>query len=622
MSDLLVRRPASPPRPATAAGLWALLRDVAVPDDCAIAAGDSESFDAVRAREYRCWLPVQAEPGWVLIGPAVQRGRPGCPTCLGRRRDGNRADTAARQTLAFQALSREPRLLPMVSALIAALVRAEMTRGFPRTTGGVLRVSTRTAVVRQHRLIADPLCPDCGHLTDDQPSRLRLESAPKLSVAAFRVRELSADLEVRYVDAETGLIGSIGVGVQGQVSVAVARLMPGRAGDDSRHGYGRALDASSARAIAVAEALERHASARPRDSRPAIRARYRDIADHALDPRSLGLYPDQWYGQPDFGCARFDEDQEAAWVWGHSFAADRPILVPLHLAYHSALPRGDARWAHETSNGVAVGGCLPEAIFHGLLEIAERDAFLMTWYGRLPVPKVDLAGATDRQIALLAAKTRRDLGYELMAFAMPMEQRIPAFWVMAVDRSGASGRPYALCAAGAHADPVRALRSAVLELLPILANAVSRYDEQASAALLADADAVTKMEDHQRLYAHPGAFGRLGFLPAEGRGLALEELADSWPPYADLTEDLAELVGRYLATGLDVIAVDITGPELRDGGFAAAKVLVPGTLPMTFGHRYRRTHGLPRLFSVPRLLGYRDHDLSRAELNPYPHPFP
>ena len=39
----------------------------------------------------------------------------------------------------------------------------------------------------------------------------------------------------------------------------------------------------------------------------------------------------------------------------------------------------------------------------------------------------------------------------------------------------------------------------------------------------------------------------------------------------------------------------------------SAKVIVPGTLPMTFGHRLRRTHGIPRLKEL---------------LNPHPHPFP
>ncbi|WP_345153771.1 hypothetical protein [Nonomuraea rubra] len=35
----------------------------------------------------------------------------------------------------------------------------------------------------------------------------------------------------------------------------------------------------------------------------------------------------------------------------------------------------------------------------------------------------------------------------------------------------------------------------------------------------------------------------------------------------------------------------------------AAKVIVPGTVSMTFGHRYRRVHGLPRLPGLPRVLG-------------------
>ncbi|HET9256140.1 MAG TPA: YcaO-like family protein, partial [Pseudonocardiaceae bacterium] len=90
----------------------------------------------------------------------------------------------------------------------------------------------------------------------------------------------------------------------------------------------------------------------------------------------------------------------------------------------------------------------------------------------------------------------------------------------------------------------------------------------------------------------------------------------------DLATDLTTAIGRYLARGLDVIVVDQTSPEHTRGGFRCAKVIVPGALPMTFGHRYRRVDGLPRLYSVPRLLGYRDHDLRPEEVNPHPHPFP
>jgi ribosomal protein S12 methylthiotransferase accessory factor len=95
-----------------------------------------------------------------------------------------------------------------------------------------------------------------------------------------------------------------------------------------------------------------------------------------------------------------------------------------------------------------------------------------------------------------------------------------------------------------------------------------------------------------------------------------------YPPAADLAEDLRYAVDRYLGSGLDVIVVDQTIPEHRAAGLACAKVVIPGTLPMTFGHRHRRAAGIPRLHTTPVTLGYRTGPLPVTEVNPYPHPFP
>lgn len=67
---------------------------------------------------------------------------------------------------------------------------------------------------------------------------------------------------------------------------------------------------------------------------------------------------------------------------------NRPILVPESIAYYS-LGHRDA-YVYETSNGCAIGGSLEEAIFHGILEVVERDAFLLTWYAELPLPALIL----------------------------------------------------------------------------------------------------------------------------------------------------------------------------------------------------------------------------------------
>lgn len=604
--------------------------------------------DAADMRDYRHihrqaaaaripWLPVRTDSGWVLIGPSARSPLPGCPLCAERRRDGNRADAGARRALreryGQERATRPCSLLtPLLAATVAALVaaEAELLHRDPaaaRTHRALLRISVETGLFTRHSLLPDPLCPHCAGLPADRPRALVFGPSPKPDPDVFRLQRLTgrrADLERLYVDAETGLIQSLATGTAGGGATAVARLRPGTSRHDSDHGYGRSRDFASAQLTALAEALERHAGLRPRGRRTAVHAPYAEVADRALDPRRLGLYPDAWYDRQGFPFTRFDPQRPTSWVWGYSFARAEPLLVPESFTYYGSRPAGDPGFAYECSNGCAIGGCLAEAIFHGLLEVAERDAFLTTWYARLPAPRVDLHSAMDRGIPMAAARIRHDLGYEIMAFDTTLEQGVPAFWTMAVDRDGDHkgdpGRPYAVCAAAAHPDPEHALASALAELGPGVAGLTRRYDAGRAARLLAEPGRVREMDDHGLLYGHPDAFRRLAFLPVEG---PLRPIAGKrWPACDDLADDLAELVGRYLATGLDVIAVDTTGPEARAGGFACAKVLVPGTASMTFGHRFRRTHDLPRLLRLPRLLGHLDRDLRPGELNPDPHPFP
>lgn len=134
---------------------------------------------------------------------------------------------------------------------------------------------------------------------------------------------------------------------------------------------------------------------------------------------------------------------------------------------------------------------------------------------------------------------------------------------------------------------------------------------------------VTTMADHSLLYAHPAAFARLDFLTGTTETRSVAELGQPTGfANADLRDDLGELLRRFLSTGLDVVVVDQTTPEHRAGDLFCVKVIVPGMLPMTFGHDFRRVDGIPRLYRVPRLLGYVDEPLTPADINPDPHPFP
>src|SRR5262249_40382321 len=161
----------------------------------------------------------------------------------------------------------------------------------------------------------------------------------------------------------------------------------------------------------------------------------------------------------------------------------------------------------------------------------------------------------------------------------------------------------------------------------ILADLIARYPDVADRgrAMAADASQVVAMDDHSVLYTSREAAHRLEFLTSGTQTRSLDDMASLCGTAqdiqnVDLVDDLAAVVRRMDRRGLDVIVVDQTTPEHRIGGFHCVKVIMPGTLSMTFGHHNRRTEGLSRLYVVPRLLGYRDRDLTPKDINTDPHP--
>lgn len=284
----------------------------------------------------------------------------------------------------------------------------------------------------------------------------------------------------------------------------------------------------------------------------------------------------------------------------------------------------DKPFTFEISNGCALGGCLEEAILHGILEIVERDAFLMTWYARMGVPEADLSLAPDPRIRLVVERIERT-GYRARAFDMTLAEAIPAFWVMAQDVTGSAVRPKVVCTSGSALEPVGAVLTALHELAVVLETEVRNYPAGAERGrqLAADPNLVHTMADHALCIATPEAFDRLSFLLSGDRRVGWDQLGrGTWPHHTDLRDDLTEAVGRMVAGGMDVIVVDQTSPLHAVAGLHCVKVIAPGALSMTFGHHNRRITGLPRLHEVPHRLGYATRPLTDADINPHPHPFP
>jgi ribosomal protein S12 methylthiotransferase accessory factor len=141
--------------------------------------------------------------------------------------------------------------------------------------------------------------------------------------------------------------------------------------------------------------------------------------------------------------------------------------------------------------------------------------------------------------------------------------------------------------------------------------------------MLQDPFAVRTMEDHGLLYGLREAEERLNFLLDDRRPLrTFAEEFKQPPANTDLKDDLQEILSRFRLLNLEVIVVDQTTPITKRNGLFCVKVLIPGMLPMTFGHHLTRVKGLERVLRVPMKLGFIKQPLSYEQLNPYPHPFP
>lgn len=588
--------------------------------------------DVARARA-RPVLPVLAEIGYVRVGPLEQPSEPGCADCLRLRRHraaARSAERAAVWTRHEESLAKavSPWLTATALDVVAAIVADEISRlnapcRTPRTRNGILLIDLADLTVRPHSLLPDPLCPYCGWLPADTPEQahITLVSRPKPAPDQHRVWDAEREFDRLariYVDDHTGVVNSVNRDALGSLAVAGAPIRL-RGTIAFEPGFGRSCSYRRSSAIALLEALERYGAVSPGGRHSAVRASFAEIADTAVDPRLLGLHPPENYALPEFPYRPFSTDAVCRWLWGYSFAKGAPVFVP-ERNVHYGQSNDDQPFCYELANGCALGSCLEEAVFHGILEVLERDAFLLTWYTRARAPRIDLGTARDTEVALRAAAITVENGYTVECYDITPDHGVPCVWALARTESA---EPSTISAAAAGTSLERAAEGALAELGPMIPTVRDHFPTHAQRArkLAADGRQVRSMVDHYLVYGVAEAARRLSFLTET------TERAVFTPTYpgfnhADLTSDLHALIDRLAAVGLDVVVVDLTTPEHRAGDLRCVKVLVPGAIPMTFGEQNRRTWGLPRLLDPAAVHGRGARVRDHADLNPDPHPFP
>lgn len=140
---------------------------------------------------------------------------------------------------------------------------------------------------------------------------------------------------------------------------------------------GKGATPVEAKVSAMMEGIERF-SAEVKD-RKLIISRFSDLKKKALNPKELILPP------------RSDPESESSWVMGYDIMNNEEILVPANAVFFPISPK--YKWFFRpNTNGLASGNKIEEAIFHGLTEVIERDAWSLVEASHIPPPNIQNIG--------------------------------------------------------------------------------------------------------------------------------------------------------------------------------------------------------------------------------------
>jgi len=134
---------------------------------------------------------------------------------------------------------------------------------------------------------------------------------------------------------------------------------------------GKGATPVEAKVSAMMEGIERY-SAEVGD-RELMVSRFRELGSSALNPSDL-ILP-----------SAADGEGEIPWISGWDLINNEEILVPANAVFHP-LPAAYHRLFRSNTSGLASGNEMEEAVFHGLAEVIERDAWSLVEASRRTGP--------------------------------------------------------------------------------------------------------------------------------------------------------------------------------------------------------------------------------------------
>jgi len=255
----------------------------------------------------------------------------------------------------------------------------------------------------------------------------------------------------------------------------------------------------------------------------------------------------------------YRHDRLVEWMPAWDLTSGDEWWVPANAVLHPYIPDGPLMILRGSTNGLASGNIIEEAICHALAELIERDSWSLCWVRVRNglgdrYPAVDLATASVELKRLIHRFTQA--GVRLLLRDITCETGVPAYFAATFEQ--VSHGVLAHEGMGAHPDPQVALTRAVTE-----------------AAQSRAADIQGSREDIWYWRRRAGSGKVTGEeWSLKSASFTRESLTTAGARHSDIRDDIEWMLAKLASIGLHrVLVTDLTRPKI---GVPVVRVIVPG----------------------------------------------
>lgn len=302
--------------------------------------------------------------------------------------------------------------------------------------------------------------------------------------------------------------------------------------------------------------------------------------------------------------------KEVFCIEGYSILRNKKIFVPAQLVfspYH--LSKDEILIRTPISTGAATHFNFQEALQNGILEIIERDAFMVNYLNKLSRIVIDISKSKDRLLKKIYLTLKR---YYLELFLIDISTEIPIFSVAAIliDRTGIG--PAVSVGLSANFNFKKAIIKAIEESLQVrrwIRGKIIRYQKYKNG--------LKKIKDpilyRGFFWANIKMIGKLNFFLNSER-VPIEKIEKKYGQKKVFT--LNKLKNWFKKQNIEMIFVDLTPSWQKKRGIYTLKTIIPSLQPLYLDERFP-CFNITRIKEVPKLLGFSP----AKKVNKIPHPF-